>query len=60
MEYLPTACSLAWIPLPECHIPLNWIEKVLDIFKCVIFFVLVKRGSWIQILSGADPAEETV
>ncbi len=36
-----------------------WIERALDIFKCVIFFVLVKRGSWIQILSGANPAEET-
>ena len=40
-------------------VPFYWIERALDIFKCVIFFVLVKRGSWIQILSGADPAEET-
>ena len=35
-------------------IPFYWIEKVLDILKCIIIYDLVKKGSWIQVLSGAD------
>ena len=35
-------------------IPFYWIEKVLDILKCIIIYILVKKGSWIQILSGAE------
>ena len=32
-------------------IPFYWIEKVLDILKCIIVYILVKKGSWIQVLS---------
>ena len=39
-------------------IPFYWIEKALDILKCIIVYILVKKGSWIQILSGAE--EKTV
>ena len=35
-------------------IPFYWIEKALDILKCIIIYILVKKGSWIQILSGAE------
>ena len=36
-------------------IPFYWIEKALDILKCIIVYLLVRKGSWIQILSGAEP-----
>ncbi|MBQ8994730.1 MAG: MATE family efflux transporter [Oscillospiraceae bacterium] len=32
-------------------IPFYWIEKVLDILKCIIIYLLVRKGSWIQVLS---------
>ena len=35
-------------------IPFYWMEKVLDILKCIIIYILVKKGTWIQVLSGAE------